>query len=104
MKFINIAAFLASAALVSAQNATYACLKESQLDAKIPDCAKSCQQMAIHQDGCTDYEDVACHCLATNAIGDLLGPCLANSTCTTDELTGKVQPRRDLEPSSNHFS
>lgn len=91
MRFITAAAFLASATFVAAQNATFPCLKESELDAKLPECAKACQQAAVKADGCDDYEDVGCHCQKTGLLGNLLIPCLTNSTCTIDELNGMMR-------------
>jgi hypothetical protein len=87
MKFI-VAALVASASLVLAQNQTFPCLVESQVDAQVPACAKACQHAALLADGCP-YEDVGCHCLKTGFLGTLLVPCLANSTCTTQDLEGK---------------
>jgi len=96
MKVTNFALLLASASYVRAwsggswSNSTveeFPCLTESKLDAQVPACAQSCQQTALAADGCDDYEDVACHCAATAAIGDILTPCLANSTCSSDDLT-----------------
>jgi hypothetical protein len=75
---------------------------ETQLDAQVPQCAMSCQQEALIQDGCSDYQDskyreashsaltiviVACHCANTGLIGSLLVPCLASTDCTQDDLT-----------------
>src|ERR1700753_2461677 len=88
MKFIA-AVIVASASLAFAQNQTYACLTESQLDAQVPACAQACQHAALSADGC-DYDDVGCHCLKTGLIGNLLVPCLSNSTCTTQDLEGEL--------------
>lgn len=84
-----ITLLLASASVVVAQNATFPCLTETELDSKIPECARECQKTAIINDGC-DYEDVGCHCLNTGLLGNYLIPCLANSTCSSDDLTGKL--------------
>ena len=92
MKF-SIAAILLSATTVLAWNqTTYPCLTESELDAQIPPCAKSCQQSALRSDGCNPYDDVSCHCLKTGYISNVLSTCLSNSTCTQSDLVGKLRP------------
>lgn len=87
---VTFALVLASATAIVAQNATFPCLTESELDRKIPECARECQKTAILNDGC-DYEDVGCHCLNTGKLGDYLIPCLLNSTCGVEDLTGEFQ-------------
>jgi len=84
MKFL-VAALVASASLVLAQNQTFPCLTEPELDAKVPACAQACQHAALAADGCP-YNDVGCHCLKTGFLGSLLVPCLSNSTCTLQDL------------------
>jgi hypothetical protein len=83
-----LVAFLASVPLVFAQNKTFSCLTESQLDTWVPLCAQECQQWAFHSDGC-DYDDIACHCMKTGYLEDAMAPCLWNSTCTEDDFVGK---------------
>jgi hypothetical protein len=91
-----LAVLLSLAASVLAQNVTnssipeFPCLIEPELDSLLPSCAKNCQQLAIRQDGCEDYDDVACHCSKTFIIGEILGPCLLwNSSCGMNDTTGK---------------
>ena len=102
MKFI-VAALVASASLVLAQNQTFPCLTESELDAKVPACAKACQHAALSADGCP-YEDVGCHCLKTGFLGSLLVPCLSNSTCTLQDLEGKWQGDAHVARTSIDFA
>jgi hypothetical protein len=96
MKVI-LAALLGFVASVLSQNVTnsssipmFPCLIESELDKILPVCAQACQQKAVWQDGCEDYDDIACHCSQTFAIGEILGPCLLmNSSCGLNDTNGE---------------
>lgn len=90
MKFFAVLATLMVAA-VAVDNSTYACMKESDIDKQVPACAVACQQQALHADGCTDYDDISCHCKNTGAVANILTPCLANSTCSGQDLAGKCK-------------
>jgi len=83
------AVLLAFAGAVMAQSnssiPTFPCLTETELDAQIPACALECQTSALAAVDC-DYEDIACHCANFQAIGDVSEPCLAASTCSSDDI------------------
>jgi len=86
MKYSTILLAIAGAAM--AQNSsipTFPCLTETELDAQIPACALECQTSALAAVDC-DYEDIACHCANFQAIGDVSEPCLAASTCSSDDI------------------
>jgi len=92
MRFTTLAILAASMLSVTATDDSsqtiqaFPCLTESQVDAQVPACAKQCQQAALALDGCSNYEDVACHCAATGKFSDFLTTCLANSTCACEDL------------------
>ena|ERR1700759_2049473 len=74
---------LAVSAQTAQQNSSAAAIA-----AKIPACARPCDDTAITQVGCglTDY---ACHCAHGTQLAALIPPCLtSNSNCTTADLEG----------------
>ncbi|KAI9688274.1 MAG: hypothetical protein M1820_010302 [Bogoriella megaspora] len=86
----SLALLLVSAAAAVATNCSavnnYAGTTAEKFAGQIPPCAVECDYKTLAGDGCA-LDDFYCHCVEkTQIIADIIVPCLANSTCTGQDI------------------